>query len=167
MTSAYSGDPETIRKINEIARILAGEEGTVKQLFHSDKQLGPLELSAELNPDMRKAYSYEDKYVDTNLVDRTVSIHGTLVDLTETEFKLFAELVMRRGEGLRNEEAREAMYGEVDISQPAVSATVKRLFEKINNERLPEGVEILHREYTGRRVFYSLIPHPLDDAVSE
>ncbi|MBN1551065.1 response regulator transcription factor [bacterium] len=131
-------------------RIHALEEG-VDECIASIPQLE--ELVAKVNALVRRIHMVEDtqrcmqiKDIEINLDTHEVRKAGKLIDLTYTQFKLLYLLASKRDYIFTRNEILEKVWGEhAFVTDRTVDVHVKRLREKLGENRLPSRyIQTIH-----------------------
>jgi two-component system, OmpR family, response regulator BaeR len=132
-------------KVEEIDRLLGLETGADDYLC---KPFSPRELVARIKAILRRSHQTEEgeKLVDIDDATRIVRIRSQALDLTPTEYSLFAALAKRPGMIHSRAQLLDVVTRDnLDVSDRAIDSHIKNLRRKIA-VRLPD-LEIIHAVY--------------------
>ncbi len=94
------GADDYVVKPPRLGELAARLDTVARRRHHAGRQVGLVEVGA----------------VSVNLDARTVTVAGRNVDLTRTEYDLFAELAGRRGEAVRREQLMDVVWGDAHVA---------------------------------------------------
>lgn len=141
----------TTAKVEEIDRVLGLDAGADDYLC---KPYSPRELMARVHAQLRRYRGElgQARAVEVDESARTVRLHGRLIDLTPTEFDLFARMARRPGVVFSRAQLLDALHRDtLEVTDRAVDSHIKNLRRKL--AALPDGGEIVQSVYgVGYRV---------------
>ncbi len=117
------------------------------------KPFGPRELIARLQANLRRAATDEEEAVvragglDIDLARRSVSVHGSEVHLTPTEFELLRQLARNRGRLLTHRELLVSVWGAgYGEDTQVLRAHIANLRRKIEPNTTPPTPRVIRTE---------------------
>ena len=141
----------TTARVEEIDRVLGLDAGADDYLC---KPYSPRELMARVNAQLRR---YQGRLGSTRTVEvdeasRTVRLRGHALDLTPTEYDLFARMARRPGTVFSRAQLLDAVRRDtLEVTDRAVDSHIKNLRRKL--AALPDGADIVQSIYgVGYRV---------------
>ncbi|AXK72163.1 response regulator [Lysobacter sp. TY2-98] len=141
----------TTAKVEEVDRVIGLESGADDYVC---KPYSPRELMARVGAQLRR-YRGAAGTSNAIVVDastRTVRVHGTPLDLTPTEFALFAAMTRRPGVIFSRAQLLDAVGRDnLDVTERAVDSHIKNLRRKL--AALSAGDDVIQSVYgAGYRV---------------
>lgn len=135
----------TTARVEEIDRVLGLETGADDYVC---KPYGPRELMARIGVQLRRARGTADAPPAIAIDDATRSarLHARPVDLTPTEFALFAAMARRAGVVFSRAQLLDAVGRDnIDVTERAVDSHVKNLRRKLAGH--PGGADLIQSVY--------------------
>jgi two-component system response regulator BaeR len=137
-------------KVQEIDRLLGLETGADDYLC---KPFSPRELTARIKAILRRQRKPDaPQSIQIDEATRSVRIHSRLLELTATEYNLFAAMARRPGTIFSRAQLLDlADRDSLDVTDRAVDTHIKNLRQKLG--KVLPGVEVIHSVYgVGYRV---------------
>ncbi len=132
-------------KVEEIDRLLGLEVGADDYLC---KPFSPRELVARIQAILRRQRKPDDsmRLIEVDEPTRTVHMGSQPLDLTPTEFNLFAAMAKRPGAIHTRAQLLDLAHGDsLDVSDRAIDSHIKNLRQKVA-EVMPD-VDVIHSVY--------------------
>jgi two-component system response regulator BaeR len=130
-------------RVEEIDRLLGLEAGADDYLC---KPFSPRELMARIKAILRRAGTGQPRPIEIDANARRVTMHGTVLDLTPSEFAILAVLAGRPGQVFSRAQLLDhAFPGNLDVTDRAIDSHIKNLRRKI--EAAAPGLEPIHSIY--------------------
>jgi two-component system response regulator BaeR len=130
-------------RVEEIDRLLGLEAGADDYLC---KPFSPRELMARIKAILRRAGTGQPRPIEIDVNARRVTMHGTVLDLTPSEFAILAVLAGRPGQVFSRAQLLDhAFPGNLDVTDRAIDSHIKNLRRKI--EAAAPGLEPIHSIY--------------------
>ncbi len=112
----------------------AGADDYIIKPFQIGELLARVEALLRRYGKINKKLSFED--VEIDMVSRTVTKSGEMVELTFKEFDLLVELVQNKGAALYRDRLYEKIWGEVFMGDTrTLDSHIQRLRRKLNWEK--------------------------------
>lgn len=143
----------TTAKVEEIDRVLGLDSGADDYLC---KPYSPRELMARIHAQLRRYRGTlgNVRTVEVDEATRSVRLRGHALDLTPTEYDLFALMARRPGVVFSRAQLLDAVRRDMlEVTDRAVDSHIKNLRRKL--AMLPDGADIVQSVYgVGYRVEY-------------
>ena len=130
-------------RVEEIDRLLGLESGADDYLC---KPFSPRELIARIKAILRRSGSAQPRILDIQDNARRITIRGTALELTPSEFAILATLARRPGQVFSRAQLLDAAREDsLDVADRAIDSHIKNLRRKI--AAAAPGVEPIHSIY--------------------
>ena len=119
---------------DRIRGLKLGADAYIVKPFQIGELLARVEALLRRYGKLNKKLSFED--VEIDMISRTVTKSGEMVELTFKEFDLLVELVQNKGAALYRDRLYEKIWGEVFIGDTrTLDSHIQRLRRKLNWEK--------------------------------